>query len=152
MPIFFLEEIINFFNNHDYTKDVLDVIIKITADALGLNVMVYQENQGITELLEVSGCQFGKRVFVKFWQDDLNPQGNHYNPVILSHQKHLYDEKCQYNNENLQDLDTWHIDQEDSGLKTDEPELRDEINTPTFEYEIAYYTKDHTLIYQFKMK
>ena len=62
----FLEEIMEFFNNCDYTKDVVDVIIKIAADALGINVMVYQENQGITELLEVSGCQFGKRVFVKF--------------------------------------------------------------------------------------
>ena len=55
-----------FFNNCDYTKYVIDVIIKIAADALGINVIVYQENQGITELLEVPGCQFGKRVFVKF--------------------------------------------------------------------------------------
>ena len=148
----FLEEIMEFFNNHDFTKDVVDVIIKIAADALGINVMVYQENQGITELLEVSGCQFGKRVFVKFWWDDLNPQGNHYNPVILSSQKHLYNAKCNYNNENLQDLDTQHIDQEYSGLKTDEPEVRDEISTPTFEYGIAYYTKDNAPIYQFKMK
>ena len=61
-----LEEILNFFNNCDYTQDVVDVIIKITADALGINVMVYQENQGITELLEVPGCQFGKTVFVKY--------------------------------------------------------------------------------------
>ena len=37
-------------------------------------------------------------------------------------------------------------------LEKDEPEIRDEISTPTFEYEIAYYTKDHTPIYQFKMK
>ena len=64
----------------------------------------------------------------------------------------MYNAKCNYNNENLQDLDTRHIDQEDSGLKTDEPEVRDEINTPTFEYEIAYYTNDNALIYQFKMK
>ena len=62
----FLEEIINFFNNHNYTQDVVDVIIKIAADALGINILVYQENQGITELLELCGCQFGKTVFVKF--------------------------------------------------------------------------------------
>ena len=37
-------------------------------------------------------------------------------------------------------------------LEEDEPEIREEISTLTFEYEIAYYTKDHTLIYQFKMK
>ena len=41
---------------------------------------------------------------------------------------------------------------ESSQLKNDEPEVRDEISTPTFEYEIAYYTKDHSLIYQFKVK
>ena len=41
---------------------------------------------------------------------------------------------------------------ESSSLKNDEPEVRDEISTPTFEYEIAYYTKDHSLIYQFKVK
>ena len=41
---------------------------------------------------------------------------------------------------------------ESSPLKNDEPEVRDEISTPTFEYEIAYYTKDHSPIYQFKVK
>ena len=41
---------------------------------------------------------------------------------------------------------------ESSSLKNDEPEVRDEISTPTFEYEIAYYTKDHSPIYQFKVK
>ena len=44
------------------------------------------------------------------------------------------------------------MDKESSGLKNDEPEVRDEISTPTFEYEIAYYMKDHTPIYQFKVK
>ena len=62
----FLEEIISFFNNCDYTQDVVDVLIKIAADALGINILMYQENQGITELLELCGCQFGKTVFVKF--------------------------------------------------------------------------------------
>ena len=146
----FLEEIISFFNNRNYTQDVIDVLIKIAADALGINILMYQENQGITELLELHGCQFGKTVFVKFWQNDLHPQGNHYNPVILSHQKHLYDAKCKYNNENLQDMGSQH--KECSQLKNDEPEVRDEISTPTFEYEIAYYTKDHSPIYQFKVK
>ena len=41
---------------------------------------------------------------------------------------------------------------ESSPLKNDEPEVRDEISTLTFEYEIAYYTKDHSPIYQFKVK
>ena len=40
---------------------------------------------------------------------------------------------------------------ESSPLKN-KPEVRDEISTPTFEYEITYYTKDHSLIYQFKVK
>ena len=62
----FMEEIISFFNNCDYTQDVVDVLIKIAADRLGINILVYQENQGITELLELCGCQFGKTVFVKF--------------------------------------------------------------------------------------
>ena len=37
-------------------------------------------------------------------------------------------------------------------MEKDEPEIMDEISTPTFEYEITYYTKDHTPIYQFKIK
>ena len=146
----FLEEIISFFNNCAYTQDVIDVLIKIAADALGINILVYQENQGITQLLELRGCQFGKTVFVKFRRNDLHPQGNHYNPVILSHQEHLYDAKCKYNNENLQHMGSQQ--KESSSLKNDEPEVRDEISTPTFEYEIAYYTKDHSPIYQFKVK
>ena len=50
----------DFFNNCDCTKDVVDLIIKITADALGINVMVHQENEDITELLEVTCGLFGK--------------------------------------------------------------------------------------------
>lgn len=97
----FLGEIMDFFKNCDYTKDVVDLIIKITADALGINILVYQENDGITELLEVTGGPFGENVFVTFRINDLHPQGNHYNPVILSHQKHLYDDKCQNNIANI---------------------------------------------------
>ena len=53
-------------------------------------LMVYQENEGITELLEVTCGLFGKKVFIKFRQNDLHTQGNHYNPFILSHQKSLW--------------------------------------------------------------
>ena len=62
----FLGEIMDFFNNHDYTKDVVDLIIKMAADPLGINVMVYQENEGITQLLEITCGPFGKKVFLKF--------------------------------------------------------------------------------------
>ena len=62
----FLGENIDFFNNRDYTQDVVDLIIKIAADALGINVMVYQENEGITQLLEITCGLFGKKVFLKF--------------------------------------------------------------------------------------
>ena len=61
----FMEEIISFFNNHNYTQDVIDVLIKIAADALGINILMYQENQGITELLELCVCQFGKNSICK---------------------------------------------------------------------------------------
>ena len=37
----FMEEIITFFNYHDYTQDVIDVLIKIATDALGINILVY---------------------------------------------------------------------------------------------------------------
>ena len=146
----FLGEIIDFFNNHDYTKDVVDLIIKIAADALGINVMVYQENEGITQLLEITCGLFDKKVFLKFRQNDLHPQGNHYNPIILSQQKNIYDEKCKNNLQNLQLLDNEQTNHqkistpEQNQLETDKPEIRDDISTPTFEYEIAYYTKDHT--------
>ena len=41
---------------------------------------------------------------------------------------------------------------EQNQFEKDKPEIRDEISTLTFEYEIAYYTTDYTPIYQFKMK
>ena len=62
----FLGEIMDFFNNCDYTKGVVDLIKKIAADALGINVVVYQENEGITQLLEITCGLFGKKVFLKF--------------------------------------------------------------------------------------
>ena len=90
----------------DYTKDVVDLIIKITADALNINVMVCQENEGITELLKVTCEPFGKKVLaLNSDRNYLYPQGNHYNPVILSHQKNLYDKKCENNIQNLQLLE-----------------------------------------------
>ena len=84
-------ELIDFFNSRDFTRDVVDLIIQIVADALGLNIYIYQENilqneensteESRTEVIKMSGGQLCKDVYMKFIHN-INVQGNHYEPLL----------------------------------------------------------------------
>ena len=88
----FMSELIDFFNSRDFTCDVVDLIIQIAADALGLNIYIYQENilqneensteESRTEVIKMSGGQLCKDVYMKFIHNNINVQGNHYEPLL----------------------------------------------------------------------
>ena len=62
--------------------DVVDLLIQITADALNLNIHIFQNNKGKTQQLEYSGRNCCNDVFVKFSHDPLFSGFNHYELII----------------------------------------------------------------------
>ena len=88
----FMSDLIDFFDSRDFTKDVVDLIIQIAADALGLNIYIYQENilegeeggtkQSRTEILKMSRGLLCKDVYLKFMHNNINMQSNHYEPLV----------------------------------------------------------------------
>ena len=42
----FVSKILDFFGSSQFVKDVVDIIIKVIEDALGLNLFIYQDNEG----------------------------------------------------------------------------------------------------------
>lgn len=39
----FVKEAMDFFKNRQFNKDVVDIIVKVTSDALGINIYIYQK-------------------------------------------------------------------------------------------------------------
>ena len=79
-----LNDAVDFFQNRNYNKDIVDLLVTITADALGLDLYIYQNNQGKIQVLVYSGGTISKSVYLKFTHNDLNPVENHYDAIIKS--------------------------------------------------------------------
>ena len=58
----FVTEILNFFQSGQFVRDVVDIIIQVVADALGLNVFIYQDNDGCLEVLKIYGGELCKDI------------------------------------------------------------------------------------------
>ena len=71
-----------FFQNRNYNKDVVDLLVTVIADALGLDLYIYQNNQGKIQLLKYSGGPISKPIYLKFTHNDLNPIENHYDAIL----------------------------------------------------------------------
>ena len=77
-----LNDAMDFFQNRNYNKDIVDLLVTITADALGLDLYIYQNNQGKIQVLKYSGGPISKPIYQKFPHNDLNPVENHYDAII----------------------------------------------------------------------
>ena len=62
--------------------NVVDIVIQVVADALGLNIFIYQDNNGYLEVLKVCGGALCKNVCLKFMHDNRHSISNHYEPII----------------------------------------------------------------------
>ena len=60
----FLTEVIDFFEERNFDRDVVDLLVKICADALGLDVFIYQDNYRQIEVLKYSGGLCCRPVYV----------------------------------------------------------------------------------------
>ena len=78
----FIIKILDFFKSGQFVRDVVDIIIQVVADALGLNVFIYQDNEGCLEVLKICGGAFCKDICMKFMHDNKHSIGNHYKPIM----------------------------------------------------------------------
>ena len=75
----FVSEILDFFQSGQF---VVDIVIQVVADALGLNVFIYQDNRGLIKVLKICGGALCKDICVKFTHDNKHSIGNNYEPLI----------------------------------------------------------------------
>ena len=66
-----LNEAMDFFSSRNYNNDVVNLLVTITADALGLDPYIYQNNRGKIQVLKYSGGPISKPVYLKFTRGDL---------------------------------------------------------------------------------
>ena len=59
-----LNEAMDFFNSRNYNNDVVDLLVTITADVLGLDLYIYQNNRGKIQVLKHSGGPSSKQVYL----------------------------------------------------------------------------------------
>ena len=77
-----IAEAMDFFENRNYMKNVVDIFIQISADALCLDIYIYQKNDEKVHLLTYSVGPLCKPVHVQFTHNNIHSQGNHYDPIL----------------------------------------------------------------------
>ena len=75
-------DIIDFFSSRNFNTNVVDLLMQNTADALGLELFIYQENGAQIQIIHFTGLQPMRTVRLKFKHDNLHPLGNHYQSII----------------------------------------------------------------------
>ena len=78
----FVTEILDFLRSSQFLRDVVDIVIQVVADACGLNIFIYQDNNGYLEVLKVCGGALSKDLCVKFMHDNRHSLGSHYEPIV----------------------------------------------------------------------
>jgi hypothetical protein len=77
-----------FFLTRRYNTDVVDIIVKIIADALNVNIFIYKENTGRIEVDKYGAMGMSTtNVYIRFTQGNVAKDptglGNHYDPIVL---------------------------------------------------------------------
>ena len=75
-------EAIDFSNSRNFYQNIVDVLVKVTADALGVNLFIYRRNGDKVQVHKCSGGLACKPVYIKFPHNNLHPQGNHYKAIL----------------------------------------------------------------------
>ena len=78
-----LSDIIDFFANKNYNQNAVDVLMKIVADVLNIDLNIYQNNRGQIQVLNFAGDNSTRTVNVKFTHDNSNTAMNHYDAITL---------------------------------------------------------------------
>ena len=78
-----VEEILDFYSGQNYTKNVIDLIVKLASDALGINIYIFQNSDGQILRVRSLGGLACKDVFVKFTHNPIHNLGNHYDAILM---------------------------------------------------------------------
>ena len=78
-----LSDIIDFFTNKNYNQNAVDVLMKIVADDLNIDLNIYQNNRGQIQILNFAGDNSTHTVNVKFTHNYSNTAINHYDAITL---------------------------------------------------------------------
>ena len=78
-----IEEILDFYLGRNYTKNVVDLIVKLASDALGINIYIFENSDGQILRVRSLGGLACKYVFVKFTHNPIHNLGNHYNAILM---------------------------------------------------------------------
>ena len=77
-------DVIDFFASRNYNTNIVDLLMRITADALDLDLDIYQENMGKIQLVNFrSEASATKSVKVKFTHNNIHSTGNHYDAITV---------------------------------------------------------------------
>ena len=77
-----IAEAMDFFQNRNYMENIVDLLIQVSADALGLGIYMYQKNDENVQVLKYSGGPVCKPVHAKFTHNNIHSQGNHYDAIL----------------------------------------------------------------------
>ena len=83
-----IADVIDFFSSHNFNMNVVDLLSQITADVMHLDIIIYQNNNGQIQLYHFTGDDnLTWTVRLKFTNDNLHPQGNHYEAIATKTRK-----------------------------------------------------------------
>ena len=77
-----ISDALDFFRNGQFLTDVVDLLMQITADALKLDIFIYQCSLDNIQALHFQHPKSDRVVCLKFTHNNLNPGGNHYNAIV----------------------------------------------------------------------
>ena len=81
-PDTLIEDALQFFKYGNYLQDIVDLLMQITADALRLNLFIYQKSGILTQVLHFQHPMADRIVRVRFTHNNLHSEGNHYDSII----------------------------------------------------------------------
>ena len=56
-----LSELVQFFNDGSFNRNVVELLVKIASDALNVNIFIFQSNNGDIQVLNYRSGEFGKK-------------------------------------------------------------------------------------------
>ena len=77
-----LSEMVQFFDDGLFNRNVIDLLVQIAADALNVNIFIFQDNSGEIQVLNYSCGEFGKKIYMKYSHNNCYSVGNHYKPLV----------------------------------------------------------------------
>ena len=84
-------KVTDFYLGKSYTKNVVNSIVKLACDALGINIYIYENSDGQILRVRSMGGLACKDVFVKFTHNSIHNLGNHYDATLMKLDFHNLD-------------------------------------------------------------